>query len=202
MSLAIVATVFAVIFLSELPDKTALAALVLATRYRPLPVLLGASLALTAQSVIAVAAGGLLSALPPRPIAIATGAVFLVSACVMWWKKEEGGQAVPSAPLVTRSTLAPSGARSGDLRAFLRAFAIVFAAEWGDLTQIGTGALAARYGRPLVVLLGATLALWCVAGLAVFIGHRAQRAIHPGVVQRIAAVVFAVVGVVVVWGAL
>jgi len=199
---ALLVSVFGVIFVAELPDKTALATLVLATREKAWIVFTASATALALQSVIAVAAGGLLSALPPRPIAIATGAVFLVSACVMWWKKEEGGQAVPSAPLVTRSTLAPSGARSGDLRAFLRAFAIVFAAEWGDLTQIGTGALAARYGRPLVVLLGATLALWCVAGLAVFIGHRAQRAIHPGVVQRIAAVVFAVVGVVVVWGAL
>ncbi len=49
--------VFAVIFLAELPDKTALAALVLATRYRPLPVFVGAALALTVQSAVAVAAG-------------------------------------------------------------------------------------------------------------------------------------------------
>ena len=48
------ATVFGVIFLAELPDKTALAALVLATRHRPLPVFLGASLALTLQSIAAV----------------------------------------------------------------------------------------------------------------------------------------------------
>jgi hypothetical protein len=64
LDLKLFATVFVVIFVAELPDKTALAALVLATRYRPLPVFLGAALALTVQSVVAVAAGGLLSLLP------------------------------------------------------------------------------------------------------------------------------------------
>jgi Uncharacterized protein family UPF0016 len=59
--------VFGVIFVAELPDKTALASLVLATHYESLPVFLGASLALTLQSVIAVAAGGLLSTLPKPP---------------------------------------------------------------------------------------------------------------------------------------
>ena len=61
------ATVFSVIFLAELPDKTALAALVLATRLRPFPVFLGAALALSVQSLVAVVAGSLLSALPPVP---------------------------------------------------------------------------------------------------------------------------------------
>ena len=35
-------TLFGVIFLAELPDKTALAALLLAARHRPLPVFVGA----------------------------------------------------------------------------------------------------------------------------------------------------------------
>ena len=58
-ALELFATVFGVIFVAELPDKTALAALVLATRHRPLPVWLGASLALTVQSAVAVGAGSL-----------------------------------------------------------------------------------------------------------------------------------------------
>ncbi|MEO8798891.1 MAG: TMEM165/GDT1 family protein, partial [Polyangiaceae bacterium] len=56
-------TVFGIIFIAELPDKTTLAALVLATRHKPLAVLVGASLALTVQSLFAVGAGRLLALL-------------------------------------------------------------------------------------------------------------------------------------------
>src|SRR5947209_16078713 len=83
------ATVFGVIFLAELPDKTALAALVLATRHRPLPVFLGASLALTVQSVIAVACGALLSKLPSQWVHIGSGLLFLVCAVLMWIRKHD-----------------------------------------------------------------------------------------------------------------
>src|ERR1700722_12302999 len=85
--LSLLLSVFGMIFVAELPDKTALATLVLATRHRPLPVFLGGGLALTVQSIIAIAAGGLLSLLPARPIHIGAGVLFLVSALVMWRRK-------------------------------------------------------------------------------------------------------------------
>ncbi len=51
----------------------------------------------------------------------------------------------------------------------MTAFLVFFVAEWGDLTQILTANLAARYHSALSVGLGATLALWAVAGcLAVY----------------------------------
>jgi putative Ca2+/H+ antiporter (TMEM165/GDT1 family) len=187
-------SVFGVIFIAELPDKTALATLVLATRQKASVVFAGSAAALALQSVIAVALGGVLSALPRTPVAIVTGIVFLGSAVVMWRKKDE---AEPGAPEGSK----PRDAATSDLRGFLRAFAVIFAAEWGDLTQVGTAALAARYGRPLVVLAGATLALWSVAGIAVFVGHRARRALDPTATRKVAAVLFGVVGIVVVAGA-
>jgi len=82
-------TVFGLIFVAELPDKTALAALVLATRHRPFPVLLGAGLALAVQSLVAVTAGQLFSLLPHRPVQMAAALLFLVSAVVMWRRQEE-----------------------------------------------------------------------------------------------------------------
>ena len=57
MSWDLFATVFGIIFVAELPDKTALAAVVLATRHAAMPVFLGTALALTVQSMVAVAAG-------------------------------------------------------------------------------------------------------------------------------------------------
>src|SRR5215831_14839886 len=94
MSPRLFLTVYGIIFIAELPDKTALAALALATRHRALPVFLGAALALAAQSLIAVAAGSLLARLPVHYVRIGAGALFLVCALVMWLRKiEDSGEA-------------------------------------------------------------------------------------------------------------
>ncbi len=185
------ASVFGVIFVAELPDKTALASLVLATRYRALPVLLGAALALTVQSAVAVAAGQLVSLLPERPVHIAAGLLFLVSAIFLWRRDTEADDAGKDAK-----------ARSSFAGQFANVFMVVFIAEWGDLTQIGTAALAARYHAPLTVFLAATLALWAVVGIMVLLGNRAARFLKPDVTKKVAAVLFALIGVALVAGLL
>jgi Ca2+/H+ antiporter, TMEM165/GDT1 family len=193
LDLSLFGTVFVVIFVAELPDKTALASLVLATRFRALPVFLGAALALTIQSVVAVAAGGLLSLLPARPVHVGAGVLFLVSAAVMWRRKEgDADTGKPGEPASPPSFL----------RSLASTFAVVFAAEWGDLTQLGTAALAARYRRPVTVFCAATLALWAVTGIAVLVGNRAGALMKPEVTKRVAAAIFAVVGVALVAGIL
>jgi putative Ca2+/H+ antiporter (TMEM165/GDT1 family) len=151
-------TVFGVIFVAELPDKTALTALVLATKYKPAPVFLGTALALAVQSAVAVVAGSLLSLLPARPVHIGAGAVFLVSAIVMWVREEEAAE--PGAASEGRSFFGT----------FAASFGVVFLAEWGDLTQLATAAFAAREHAPWVVFGASTLALWAVAGIAVIVG--------------------------------
>lgn len=185
------ASVFVVVFIAELPDKTALAALVLATRHRALPVLLGACAALTIQSVVAVAAGQLVSLLPPRPVHVLAGALFLLSAVLMWRRREEPAE---------------DGNGDADRRGFWRstwlAFVVVFVAEWGDLTQLATGALAARYESPFVVFAGATAALWSVTGLATAIGNRAGKLLDPEKTKKVAAVLFAAVGIALIAGLL
>lgn len=175
-------SVLGVVFVAELPDKTALAALVLATRHRPVPVFVGAAGALTVQSIVAVAAGQLLSLLPARPVHIVAGLVFLVSAVVMWRRRQDDEEDVPR------------DAPGGFWRSAWVVFLVVFIAEWGDLTQLATATLAARYHAPFVVFAGATLALWAVAAIAVFVGNRAGKLLDPRVTQRVAAVVFAVLG--------
>jgi putative Ca2+/H+ antiporter (TMEM165/GDT1 family) len=177
-------SVFGVIFVAELPDKTALAALVLATRHRALPVFLGAAGALAVQSLIAVVAGQLLALLPARPVHVFAGALFLVSAVVMWRQKEDGDEA----PAKDDQRAQSFG------RVLWMVFTVVFIAEWGDLTQLATGALAARYQSPFVVFAAATLALWAVAGIAVVAGNRAGKLLDPNVTKRVAAVVFAGIG--------
>src|ERR1700744_4717622 len=79
-SLSLAISSFVVIFLAELPDKTALAALILATRFKARDVVLGAGLAFTVQTIIGVAAGSVLTLLPVLPIRVASGLGFLVFA--------------------------------------------------------------------------------------------------------------------------
>lgn len=181
-------SIFAVIFVAELPDKTTLASLVLATRHRAMPVLLGACAALAVQSLLAVAAGRLLALLPERIVHIGSGVLFLVSAVVMWVRHEDDAQVKDKADAVTFG------------KSFSLAFGVVFVAEWGDLTQIATAGFAARVGHPLVVFAAATTALWAVATIAVVVGHRAGRLLNPNVTRKVAAVLFALAGVLLIAG--
>jgi len=178
------ATVFGVIFLAELPDKTAIAALILATRHRALPVFLGASFALTLQSVIAVAAGSLLARLPSPIVHAGSGALFIGCALVMWFRKHTDEER-------TNNT----EGRAGFWSALWTVFIVVFVAEWGDLTQIGTAGLQAKFHAWLTILLASSLALWSVAALAEIVGNRAGRLLDPKVTQRVAAIAFVIIGV-------
>ncbi len=188
-TLELFGTVFGVIFLAELPDKTALATLVLATRHRATPVFLGAALALTVQSIIAVGAGSLLAQLPATYVKIGSGLLFIVCAVLMWIRKEEDEEGTDEK------------AKLGFWRTLWTVFAIVFVAEWGDLTQIGTAAFEARYHAWLTIMLASIAALWCVAGIAVLVGNRASKLLDPKVTQKIAALIFLGVGVVLLIGA-
>ena len=186
-------SVFGVIFIAEIPDKTAVTALVFATKYRPFPVFLGSALALTLQSLIAVAAGGVLSLLPTRPVHIVAGLLFLVFAVLMWRRKEEA---------IDPTTARPTAKEPSFRRAFTEVFGVVFLAELGDLTQLGTATLAARFGQPVTVFAGSTLAFWCVTAIAVFIGHRAGKLLNPAVMKKVAGVIFAGLGIALLVGVL
>jgi Ca2+/H+ antiporter, TMEM165/GDT1 family len=74
-------------------------------------------------------------------------------------------------------------------RVAVTAFLVIFLAEWGDLTQILTANLAAHYHDPFSVGVGATLALWAVAGLAVIGGQSLLRFINLFTIRIVTAVV-------------
>ena len=76
-------------------------------------------------------------------------------------------------------------------RIAVTAFVVIFIAEWGDLTQILTANLAAHYHNALSVGVGAVLALWTVAALAVVSGQSLLRVINISTVRIVTAVVLA-----------
>jgi len=189
---ATIATAFATVFVLELPDKTMLATVVLSARFRrPLPVWLGAALALTLQMVIASTAGALLDQLPQRPVRLAVAALFTVGAVILWRSRDEG---IDEIAQIHRSV--------DDQRAHLPAwrvsatvFGVVFLAEWGDLTQLAAGSLAAG-GQALSVFIGAVAAMVTVAAIGVLAGRTLLRVMPEHLLRRVAAGIFLVLAIV------
>ena len=70
-------------------------------------------------------------------------------------------------------------------------FAVVFAAEWGDASQLATAGLVARYGQPIAVGLAAFIALVAVAWLATVVGVAIRRRFPLHLIQRAAGGLFA-----------
>jgi Ca2+/H+ antiporter, TMEM165/GDT1 family len=175
----IAATVFGVIFLAELPDKSLFASLVLSVRYRPLPVWLGAVAALTVHVAIAVAAGQLLTLLPQRLLHAVVAALFLGGGGYLLYSSVRPGEDENA------DAARQGAARLSSLRIAAAAFGVIFLAEWGDITQLAVANFAARYSEPLAVGAGAALALAAVAGLAVSIGSKSLRFIPAAWLQRV-----------------
>ncbi len=180
MQLNVIFAVFPIIFLGELPDKTMFASLVLSTRGRPFMVWLGAAAAFSVHVVIAVTIGvALFHLLPQRALDAFVAAMFLAGAALALreaTKQREEGE------LVEREV-------ASHRRTAVTAFVVVFLAEWGDLTQILTANLAAHYHDALSVGVGALLALWAVAGLAVVSGQSLLRIVNIATVRIVTAVV-------------
>src|SRR5579863_10553396 len=80
---------FALIFVAELPDKTAIAVLLMASRHNPWGVFAGAAGAFVVQSLVAVAFGSIFSLLPEKAVHASAGVLFLVFAFFMWREKEK-----------------------------------------------------------------------------------------------------------------
>ena len=177
---------FALIVPVELPDKTFVATLVLATRYRPLLVWIGVSAAFVVQCLVAVVAGGLLSLLPSAVVGAAAGALFLVGAVVLW---RGAASADAEETAEEQEAAAETTAELHGFKVVATSFGVLFLAEWGDLSQLLTAGLAARYHDPLSVFVGSWLALVTVAGLAVILGRTLLRFVRLSTISRFGAVV-------------
>lgn len=174
---------FAVIGLAELPDKTMIASLILATRSKPFPVWLGASGAFLVHVTIAVAAGGALALLPHQVVEGISAAAF--AAAGVWLLRSQPPVEQEAEAVEEELGSAPP---PNQLAAMSRAFAVIFLGEWGDVTQIATANLSARYDAPLSVGIGAALGLMTAAGIAVTAGRLLLRVVPLFVVRRVAGV--------------
>jgi putative Ca2+/H+ antiporter (TMEM165/GDT1 family) len=196
MDLSVILIVFVAIFVVELPDKTFIAALVLSTRYKPLAVWVGVGLAFLVQTLLAVVAGHLATFLPDVLIHSVALLVFLIGAFVLV-------RSAPGADAEEKETEEEFAAKAIESRTGLRAvvasFLVLFAAEWGDLSQLLTISMIAKYGHPASVFVGAWAALLTVSGLAVLAGRVLLRYIKLSTVHYVGAAVCLVLACVTAW---
>ncbi len=181
--LATVAAALGLIFIAELGDKTLLTVLLLSTRYRPVPIFLGAAAAFLVHTTIAVAFGQVFAFLPHLWVQWASAALFAIFGLL----------------LLVRGTEEPD-AKTQDAaagRPFATAFAFIFLAEWGDMTQILTATLVAKasssLGRlpgSLAIFAGATGGLWLGTLLAVIVGTTIGKRLPERGVRIVAGLCF------------
>lgn len=182
MQPALILGVFALIFVAELPDKTMIATLIMGGRYRPVLVWTGATLAFAVHAGVAVLAGRLLALLPHRWVEGVTAVLFAAGAVYLLFVPEKEEVAEGEA----EADAAPLG-----LRPIATAFVVIFIGEFGDLTQILTANLAAKYHHPLSVFIGAIAALTSVAALGAFGGRALLRVLPLAVIRKVGGVLLA-----------
>src|SRR6476659_2569917 len=168
MDPAIIAITFGAIFIVELPDKTFIAALELATRYKPLAVWIGVGLAFGVQTLVAVTAGTLATLLPDTLIKSIAILIFLIGAVVLF-------RTAPGADAEEKAQEEEYEAKSTEPKSFFGAavasFLVLFAAEGGELSQLLTISFVTKYHDHVSVFIGAWSALLVVSGLAVIAGR-------------------------------
>lgn len=180
MDPVVIGLTFLAIFVVELPDKTFLATLVLATRYRPILVWIGVGLAFAVQTIVAVLLGHAVSFLPEDVVRAVAGAIFLVGGIILI-REGRSHQAAAGSDVPTKDVRG--------LQAVIASFLVLFAAEWGDLSQLLTISLVAKYDAPAAVFVGALAALLVVSGLAVVAGRQLQRVVKLHVLHYVGAAV-------------
>jgi putative Ca2+/H+ antiporter (TMEM165/GDT1 family) len=192
--LVAVVTAFVLVVPVELPDKTFVATLVLSTRYRPGPVWIGVTVAFGVQCLVAVAAGRLIGLLPQQPVQIVAAGLFAVGTVLLI---RSAGRATEEEREREREYESKIGqVRRSGINAALASFAVLFLAEWGDLSQLLTAGLVARGGHPVAVFAGSWAGLAVISAAAVLLGRVLMRYVSLALVQYVGAAVCAVLAVV------
>jgi putative Ca2+/H+ antiporter (TMEM165/GDT1 family) len=197
MDLAVIALTFGAIFVVELPDKTFIATLVLSTKFRPLLVWIGVGLAFAVQTLVGVALGKVAGLLPDTLVHVATAAMFLVGAAILLRtagsadEDEVESESEYAAKVATTTT--------GVATAVMTSFLVLFAAEWGDLSQLLTLSLVAKYDDPVSVFIGAWVALLTVSGLAVIVGRVLLNHVRLSVLHYVGAGVCVLMAGITLW---
>ena len=192
----VVALAFGAIFVVELPDKTFIATLVMSTKMRPLFVWIGVALAFLVQTGVAVGVGKVVSFLPEQLIHTVAALMFVIGAVILFREARSADEDEPGQE-DEYAAKADSGAHG--FKVVVTSFLVLFAAEWGDLSQLLTISLVAKYDDPVSVFLGAWGALLTVSGLAVIVGRVLLQHVKESVLHYVGATVCVLMAGLTVW---
>lgn len=175
---------YGAVFLCEwLGDKNLYTITSLTMRFQTLYVFCGFTAAYMIKMGVAVLVGQAITELPTSMLNVVSTLTFFITAFVIWFRRSDDH------PAETK--------QSGSFpRVSLVAFAAILFSEWGDVGQIMTATLSARYRLPLVVWLGATLALITKGLLALAIGRGLRNRIPLSVLRPVCASLCVVMGIV------
>ena len=181
------ASTFGLIFLAELPDKTAFATLMLAGEGRLPALFFGAATAFLIHVLAAVWIGEMFGQLPVTWIRIGTAILFLAFAA-MTLRRARSPDSKESDSMEKPKTFSFAAA-------FAKTFLVIFIAEAGDLTQLATASLTAKYHDKISILAGSVTALWSVTLIALLLGKKLQGSINPKKFNSIASAVLGLTGI-------
>jgi putative Ca2+/H+ antiporter (TMEM165/GDT1 family) len=185
------------IFVAELGDKTQLAVVTQTCKHRrPWAVFLGASLALTAVTLIGALGGQLLGqVIPPLLLRIIAAGAFVVMGILIGWeaiRSGANGAGDDACPPIEPDCAPTSG---WDWKAFGSTLGLLFVAELGDKTQLAVLSMAGKSDAPWSVFAGGAAALILVTALGVVGGQGICRLIPERLLLSISAVAFIVMGI-------
>jgi putative Ca2+/H+ antiporter (TMEM165/GDT1 family) len=172
--------VFGIIFVAEIPDKTFVAMVLMASRKDWRRVATGASVAFVVHSAIAVGIGLLAAKLPSEVLRYGTASVFALAGLylIIVPEKEEEHLGEGLAKKRFAALQEPLSL----------AFVTIFIGEWGDLTQVLTLNFTAAHRNPFAVFAGASAGLVAISYLGCFAGDRLSRIAHPAILRKVAGV--------------
>jgi putative Ca2+/H+ antiporter (TMEM165/GDT1 family) len=162
---------YGTVFVAEIVgDKLLYTTGILATRYRTPPIMVGMAIAFMAKMGVAVAVGTAISRLPKPLVAAITALSFLGIAYTLWRKPDERTE--------------KKREEGSNAKAAMVSFAAIFFSEWADVGQVTAATMAARYGAPLLVWIGAVAAMVTKGILATFLGAGVRQWIRDRISPR------------------
>jgi putative Ca2+/H+ antiporter (TMEM165/GDT1 family) len=187
VNLGLAASVFGVMFLAELPDKTMIATVLMGSRSRASAVWLGASAAFLVHMAIAAIAGHFLALLPHRAVEAVVTVLFLGGAAFLLF--------VPESEQIEEGEEEGEAEQPGAYaKVAVTAFGVILIGEFGDLTQILAANFVARSHQPVTVFVAASLALICVSALGAFGGRALLRVLPLSRIRKAGGVLLALFG--------
>lgn len=179
IAVAALAASFALVAVAEFGDKTQVAVMTLASRYRPRPVFLGSLLGVGLANAVGVIAGSLLdTVLPVFWVRVGSGVAFI---------------------LLGLYGLAPRRDEEVNVKgggsAFSASASLIALMEFGDKTQLAAMLLAAEYDAPIEVFSGAMLAFVILMGLGVAVGATLTKLVPRRYIKAVSSLLFIIFGI-------